>query len=84
MKQPKQQKLTRQQEQEMLDAAKKQRNLADLQKMLNKLMISLDEMAYKIENTKNKKKRAELEKKFDRRLNLVISMQQGNFSLEVH
>lgn len=82
--QPKQQKLNREQEKQLLEASKQQRNLQDLQAMLNKLMRGLDELAYKIENTKSKKKKEELTKKFDKRLNLVISMQQGNFSLLTH
>ena len=84
MKQNKPVKLTKAQQLQMLEASKQQRNLADLQGMVQKLMISLDELAYRIENTKNKKKRAELEKKFDRKLNLVMSLQQGNFSIQTH
>lgn len=84
MKQNKPVKLSKAQQMQMLEASKKQRNLADLQNTMNKLMIRLDEWAYKIEMTKNKKKKAELEKKFDKTLQLVISLQQGNFSVETH
>lgn len=84
MKQNKPVKLSKAQQMQMLEASKQQRNLADLQGMVNKLMISLDELAYKIEHTKNKKKKQELEKKFDKKLNLVMSLQQGNFSVQTH
>lgn len=84
MKQNKQQRLSKLQQMQMLEASKKQRNLADLQNTMNKLMVRLDEWAYKIETTKDKKKKKALEEKFDKTLNLVISLQQGNFSVETH
>ena len=77
-------KLTKQQQRELLEVSKKQRNLAELQHLVQKLMVSLDELAYKIERTKSREKKDKLEKKFDKRLSLVISLQQGHFSIETH
>lgn len=83
-KQIKQPKLTKEQQIEMMNSAKRQRNLEDLQNNLQKLMKRLDEMAYKIEHTANKKIKEKLEKDFDKKMSLIISLQQGNFSIETH
>ena len=69
---------------EMHNIAKKQRNIYYLNKYRESLIIKLDELAYKIENTKNDKLRSKLEQQFDKRLNLIIQISSGNTSIETH
>lgn len=87
MKQKKQNespKLNREQELKLLESSKQQRNLDDLQSMVHKLMHSLESLAYKIEHTKSEKKKELLTKRYEKKLYLVMSLQQGNFSVQTH
>ncbi len=69
---------------EMMELSKEERNSIYLNRYRDDLMMRLDEIAYRIEHTKNKKLRAKLEKDFDRRMALVIQISSGNASLKTH
>lgn len=69
---------------EMIELSKEQRNATYLEKYKEELIIRLDEIAYRLEHTKNKRLRAKLEQQFDKRMSLIIQLTSGNVSTKTH
>lgn len=67
-----------------MEISKEQRNAAYLNKYREDLVMKLDEVAYRLQHTKDKKLKAKLEKEFDKRMGLIIQLASGNVSTLTH